>query len=159
MFRTVAASVCAAAALSLAVAPSASAAGEPAPVSIDINPGHAMYWNSRGWWEVKASFGRFSVDITDIGGEDLDETTIFVSIPPEIDISRYEGDGWNCWDVDGGVECHNGHVVVPGEAWPRLDLGFDVDHMTSPDSIDVYATTGDFGPAHEGIPFKTDTSI
>jgi hypothetical protein len=164
MFKALAAT-CAAVALAFGVAPAANAAGEQAPVSIDIIPGHAMYWrDTMGWWEIKASYGRFAVDITDAGSEDLDETTIFVSIPRDIDVSHYNGEGWECWDVDEGgnygIECHNGHIVVPGEAWPRLDIGFDVHtHMSSPDSIDVYVTTGDYEPAHSGIPFKTDTIV
>jgi hypothetical protein len=166
MFKALAATA-AAVALSFGVAPAANAAGEQAPVSIDIIPGHAMYWKeygSTGWWETHASFARFAVDITDVGSEDLDETTIFVSIPRAVDVSYYDGEGWECWDVDEGgnygIECHNGHIVVPGEAWPRLDIGVDVhDHMRSPGSIGVDVTTGDYEPAHEGIPFKTDTSL
>ncbi|TWP45189.1 hypothetical protein FKR81_39595 [Lentzea tibetensis] len=158
MFKT-AAAVCAAAALSLAASPLAHASDEPSPVSIDLDRGMGMGVDREGTWTAN-TFGYFTVDLSDAADENLDEVSVFVSVPDAVEVADYSGDDWDCWDVDGGIECHNPQLMVPGEAWPTLTVHLYVhDHMDDVGSIDVYATTGDFGPAHEGVPFQTNTRV
>ncbi|TWP45190.1 hypothetical protein FKR81_39600 [Lentzea tibetensis] len=153
MFKVVAA-VCAAAALSLAVSPAAQAS-EPSPVAIQLTPRDGLRVDEDGTWIADQDDFYFRVSTSDAGDENLDELTLFVSIPDEIELFTISAE-WECWDVDGGVECHNPRLMVPGESWPDLLIYARVhDEMDAPDSIDVYATTGEYGPAHEGVPFQT----
>ncbi|GLZ30413.1 hypothetical protein Lesp02_26020 [Lentzea sp. NBRC 105346] len=157
--RTTSAVLVSAALLAAGFVPTASAADETPPVSIQLTPGKGMWENSySGWWEAR-SISSFTARFTDTGSDNLRGLTVFISVPGEYELYSYSGDRWDCWDTEGGYDCHIDDLVVPGEAWPELTVtGYVRDHMNQPDSIDVYATTGAYGWAHAGFPFKTNTS-
>jgi hypothetical protein len=141
--------------VALAGAPSANATeGDTAPIDIWMKsthgvPGDTDYWYTRG------RFG-FSVLLTDIGEENMQGVTVFLSIPEELDVQS-SGDGWVCEDTEGGVDCRHPNLVVPDEAWPELHFeAYSNEHIH--DTIDVYATTGDYSPSHEGVTWFSDTS-
>lgn len=92
----------------------------------------------------------FHINVTDTSEFDDTDLTLFVSVPFEV--VGYEGEGWACRDVDGGVECAIPDLVVPGETWPTLTIeGQSGDRID--DSIDVYASSR-LGDAHGSVPFN-----
>ncbi|NKE61905.1 hypothetical protein FXN61_36160 [Lentzea sp. PSKA42] len=142
-------------------ASTASAAeGETAPIDIRMTlhessmiheyPGEdGPLWSGRGMFD-------FSVLLTDVGEGNEQGVTVFLSVPDTLDVRSW-GDGWSCEDTEGGIDCYHPDLVVPGEAWPELHFrGFPSNHVQ--DTIDVYATTGDYAPAHEGVHYFNDTS-
>ncbi|TWP45191.1 hypothetical protein FKR81_39605 [Lentzea tibetensis] len=164
--KTTSAVLAAAACLAVAVLPASAAerpsfaeSGERPPVSIELTPGKGVAINKTyGYWEARSS-AEFSVKVTDKGDGDLDEMDAYVFVPAEVEVTGFSGEGWDCWDVEGGIECHTGHLVVPGEAWPTLTVRNQVhSHMNEPGAIEVWVTTGRYGWAGERVPFKTNTS-
>ncbi|MFD4640934.1 hypothetical protein ACFWN2_26745 [Lentzea sp. NPDC058436] len=136
------------------------AEGETAPIDIrmSLDTSATTYervtetgvrWVSRGPFD-------FSVQLRDVGDENEQGATVFLSVPELLDVQSW-GDGWSCEDTDGGIDCYHPDLVVPGEAWPVLYLrAFPVNYGN--DTIDVYATTGDYEPTHEGVEYYLDTS-
>ncbi|SES41927.1 hypothetical protein [Lentzea albida] len=136
------------------------AEGEPAPIdirmSVDGSQGVAHVFEGRTYWVSRTAFD-FTVLLTDVGDEDEQGVTVFLSVPDELDVQSW-GDGWTCEDTEGGIDCHHPDLVVPGEAWPELYSRADPNQQYIVDSIDVYATTGDYEASHEGVHYKNDTS-
>ncbi|MET8764553.1 hypothetical protein [Lentzea sp. NPDC004782] len=93
----------------------------------------------------------------DVGEENEQGVTVFLSVPGRLDVRSW-GDGWSCEDTEGGIDCHHGDLVVPGEAWPELFFRATPEDYIR-DAIDVYATTGDYDAAHEGVHYLNDTSL
>ncbi|MDX8143017.1 hypothetical protein SK854_12895 [Lentzea sp. BCCO 10_0061] len=136
------------------------AAGEAAPIdirmtldqtvdtrqSVDANGTH---WQSRGPFD-------FSVRLTDVGEANEQGVTVFLSVPDALDVQSW-GDGWSCEDTEGGVDCHHADLVVPGEAWPELYFRAQPTEYVF-DTIDVYATTGDYEATHEGVSYYLNAS-
>lgn len=145
--------------VAFSVAPVANAA-ETAPIDIRMTLDETSmireyvaedgtHWAGRGLFD-------FSVLLTDIGGENEQGVSVFLSVPDTLDV-RSQGDGWSCEDTEGGIDCYHPDLVVPGEAWPELHFrAWPNDYIR--DTIDVYATTGDYDPAHEGVHYFNDTS-
>jgi hypothetical protein len=139
---------------------SAANAAETAPIDIrmtlDKTGGIFEYvWEDGVHWNGRGAF-TFSVLLTDVGSANEQGVTMFLSVPDGLDVQSW-GDGWSCEDAEGGIDCHHGDLVVPGEAWPELHFrGSPDDYML--DTIDVYATTGDYSPSHEGVHYFNDTS-
>jgi hypothetical protein len=145
--------------VAFSVAPVANAA-ETAPIDIRMTldtPGMREYVDEDGThWEGRGLFD-FSVLLTDVGSENEEGVTMFLSVPPPpMDVQAW-GDGWSCEDTEGGIACYHPDLVVPGEAWPELHFrAWPNDYIR--DTIDVYATTGDYDPSHEGVHYFNDTS-
>ncbi|GLZ30410.1 hypothetical protein Lesp02_25990 [Lentzea sp. NBRC 105346] len=144
----------------LAVIGSASVAhadeSEPAPISIDLVRGDNIVYERRpDTWAAHGDFS-FFVRLADAGSENLDEATVFVSLPPEVEVTGFAGDRWECEDTEGGIDCYNPDLVVPGEEWPQLTVFGSVREANGRiDSLDVYAKTGEYGAAHKGQWFRT----
>ncbi|MGI5504871.1 hypothetical protein [Lentzea sp. CA-135723] len=134
-------------------------AAETAPIDIrmtlatsptafeNVYPG-GTYWSTHGEFD-------FSVRLRDVGTENQQGVTVFLSVPDTLDV-QVRGDGWTCEDTEGGVDCHHADLMVPYEAWPELYVhGLPDDYVL--DSIDVYATTGDYEASHEGVYYQNET--
>jgi hypothetical protein len=145
--------------VAFAGAPAAHAA-ETAPIDIRMTLEEAddvresveedgVHWGGRG------SF-TFSVLLTDVGPGNEQGVTVFLSVPDGVDVQSW-GDGWSCEDTEGGVDCYHGDLVVPGEAWPELNFRA-IPYLHLQDTIDVYASTGDYAPSHEGVHYFSNTS-
>jgi hypothetical protein len=138
------------------------AEGETAPIDIRMAlDGSALVQyvedNGTTHWMGRGTFD-FSVLLTDVGEGNEQGVTVFLSVPDELDVQSW-GDGWSCEDTEGGLDCHHADLVVPGEAWPELHFrGLPYENYIL-DSIDVYATTGDYEASHEGVRYKNDTSL
>jgi hypothetical protein len=136
------------------------AVGETAPIDIRMTLEESrwifMHDGPNGQsWEGRGPFD-FSVLLTDVGEGNQQGVTVFLSVPDVLDVQSW-GDGWTCEDTEGGIDCHHPDLVVPGEAWPELHFrGIPSDYVR--DTIDVYATTGDYEPSHEGVRYFNDTS-
>lgn len=103
------------------------------------------------WHTSNASTSLFDVVVTNTGYELDDDLSVFVSTT--LEVVDYEGSDWDCWDVEGGVQCLNQDTTVHGEAWPTLRI---VSHLISDeqdpwDTLDVYADSS-VGDAHAGVP-------
>lgn len=145
--------------VAFAGAPAAHAA-ETAPIDIRMTLDKAQdVWESvredGTYWSSRGSFD-FSVLLTDIGEENEQGATVFLSVPDELDVQSW-GDGWSCEDTEGGIDCHHPDLVVPGEAWPELYFRAN-SAVYVRDTIDVYASTGDYAPSHEGVHYYKDIS-
>ncbi|MFD4672164.1 hypothetical protein ACFWNN_20695 [Lentzea sp. NPDC058450] len=136
-------------------------AAEPAPIDIRMilgdSPMAYEYVDVGGThWTSRRGFD-FSVRLTDIGDENEQGVTVFLSVPDELDVQA-RGDGWTCGDTEGGIDCRHSDLVVPGEAWPDLHFRAQpLDYVR--DTIDVYATTGDYAASHEGVTYHLDASV
>jgi len=138
----------------LSVTPPAGAT-EGGTLGVALTPGRGIL-ASPNFWYIHGTF-KFSVEVTDIGGDDDENLFVFISIPDEIDVTLYSGTRWYCEDVDGGVDCMNPDYVVPGEAWPLLTITARGSTRVS-DTLDVYAIADSDDEAHVGVPFLYDTS-
>jgi hypothetical protein len=131
----------------LVVAPTASA-DESNGLDVALVRGASIATRNGVWIGLFNRTFSFHVDVTDVGDQDDDGLSVFVSVP--FTISGYQGDRWECWDVEGGARCEISDVVVPGETWPRLTIEGSGRHID--DTIDVYASSR-LGDAHAGVPF------
>lgn len=149
MFRRIALAAAVLVGASVLAAPAASA-DESNGLAVELVPGTYIKVSRGEWFAPPNRFPySFHINVTDVGELDDDGLRVFVSVP--FSITGFEGERWDCWDVEGGAECEIGDWVVPGETWPTLTIfgsghGFD-------DSIDVYATSTN-GDAHAGVPFS-----
>jgi hypothetical protein len=127
----------------------AASADESNGLEVELVPGQFISARNGVWTGVSIRTYRFHINVTDVGELDDDGLHLFVSVP--FSVRGYEGDRWDCWDVDGGAECEIADVVVPGETWPTLTILGSGTHID--DTIDVYATSTQ-GDAHAGVPFQ-----
>ncbi|WP_285745565.1 hypothetical protein [Lentzea sp. NBRC 105346] len=143
-------------AFAVAVAPTASAA-ETAPIDIRMTKGDGVY-GSEYHWQSRGTFD-FTVTLTDTGAGNLYGTTVFVSVPEGADVTGWAGERWDCEHTGGGIDCTNPDLVVPGEAWPELTVQLRPTEYFPDETLDVYATSGGYGAAHEGVAYYYDTSL
>ena len=150
MIKHIVVTAAAIAGATLLVAPPASA-GDGAMIEAELSPWDNVQQVSPTRWYVGQSEDfTFTVDVTNDSVHGQDALTVFVSVPFEV--TGYEGDRWNCWDVDGGVQCANPDVTVPREDWPTLFVHGRTTEVDIRDSIDVYATSN-VGADHSGMEF------
>ncbi|MET1072457.1 MAG: hypothetical protein ABWY11_07420 [Umezawaea sp.] len=103
------------------------------------------------WHTSHVSTSTFDIVVTNTGFALDDDLNVFLSTT--LDVVDYEGSDWDCWDVDGGVQCLNQDTTVHDEAWPALHI---TTHLPSGewepyDTLDVYADSS-VGDAHAGVP-------
>lgn len=155
----------AALALSLTIAPAASA--EPGFATVELTKVSGWSGPAGGTWVTRGGFTarqRFDLDITNVVGHDEQGLSVFISFPTDrLEVTGHEGDGWTCWDVDGGpgaegVQCTQDHLIVHEEAWPTLTVETKAATIWTQDSIDVYAEAGGHEAVHAGQNFMIDTS-
>ncbi|WP_285745567.1 hypothetical protein [Lentzea sp. NBRC 105346] len=140
---------------------SGSSADVPAPVDIQMTPSSGVRVsesNGDTHWSAHGAFD-FTVRVTDKDDENAHGLTVFVSLPHGNEVTGSGGDHWTCKDVDGGIDCHIDDMVVPGEAWPVLNVSVRPERYSANETIDVHAKTGGFGAAHEGVHYHLDTGI
>ena len=131
------------------VVPTASA-DESNGIDVVLTPGTGISSSDSGWRGLARRSMRFTVDVTDIGDQDDDGLSVFVSVPFTV---RGSGDRWDCSAVEGGLQCEIDDLVVPGETWPTLTLDGSTTIGYLRDSVDVYAESTN-GDAHAGVPFR-----
>nr|WP_042186362.1 hypothetical protein [Kibdelosporangium sp. MJ126-NF4]CEL17231.1 hypothetical protein [Kibdelosporangium sp. MJ126-NF4]CTQ91539.1 hypothetical protein [Kibdelosporangium sp. MJ126-NF4] len=143
--------------ITLTIAPSASAAQDE-PLELWFEPVAAIVVEDDGLWRGSPFSGNsFEVHARDNTEYTEDGVHLFLSLPPQLHVSGYDGDRWNCWDVDGGIECTNPDTVVPEEEWPVLTVRFNGNDWIT-DSLDVYGHNDTLGDAHFGVPFVMSQS-
>jgi hypothetical protein len=113
--------------------------------------GSDLPWDRDGWVAGPGQSFHFSVMVVNTGGQADIDLSVFVSVPFEV--TGYSGEGWDCWDVDGGVECSIPDLVVDQESWPRLTIEAVAGPDVMQDSIDAYADSR-HGDVHTGVVFK-----
>jgi hypothetical protein len=139
--------------------PAATAVAGADPIAIEVERGDGVIVrNHDGAWVSRTQF-TFAMTFTDVDVDNDEGLSVFISIPEEADVRGYDGERWDCWDVDGGLECANPDLVVPGEAWPTLGLRGQVLNARYGDTLDVYATGQDQREAHWGVRWDLDTSL
>jgi hypothetical protein len=134
------------------VAPSAHADPDPsAPLRVDLNAGTGWVHTNGYWYGSNSGEKTFTVTVTDNHQKNDDTVNVFVSVPTDqLEVMGYDGDDWNCWDVDGGIECDNEDTVVPQEAWPVLTVTVDSHGLEVADTFDAYANAAN-GTGHDGV--------
>lgn len=151
--------------LSLAVAPPASA--EPDFATVTLTKVSGWSGPAGGTWTTRGGTSgrqKFDLVVTNVVGHDEQGLSVFISFPIDrLEVTGYEGDGWDCWDVaEGpgaeGVECTQDHLIVHEEAWPTLTVETKAGSIHTQDSIDVYAEAGGHDAVHAGQSFLIDTS-
>jgi hypothetical protein len=132
------------------VVPAANA-DESNGIDVVLTPKNGISSSDTGWRGFQRRSMRFTIDVTDIGDLNDDGLSVFVSVP--YGIGAFSGDRWDCWDVEGGLRCEIGDLVVPGESWPTLTIDGGTSEGYVRDSVDVYAEST-HGDAHAGVPFR-----
>ncbi|WNV88354.1 hypothetical protein [Umezawaea sp. Da 62-37] len=137
-------------------AAAAADSGRSAPVRVDIEPGRGIVVTPDDYWYIRGTFS-FTVSVTDVGEDNDENLFAFVSVPDEIRMVGYEGERWECAAVEGGVDCSNPDLVVPGEAWPLLTITATGTGYVQ-DTLDVHAIADSDEWTQTGTPFVYDTS-
>jgi hypothetical protein len=152
VFRRTALLATAATAAALFLTPAANAeAGHN--LDADLVPGRGVAFDHEGNWAGRVGFPfEFSVAVANTGGRGDTDLSVFVSVPFEV--TGYRGEGWSCWDVDGGVDCSIPDLVVDGEQWPLLTIEAVADQRWLVDAVDAYADSR-HGDVHAGVGFVT----
>jgi hypothetical protein len=151
--------------LSLTIVPAASA--EPDFATVELTKVSGWSGPAGGTWITRGGSTarqKFDLTITNVVGHDELGLSVFISFPADrLEVTGHEGDGWTCWDVDGGpgaegVQCTQDHLIVHEEAWPTLTVETKAATIWTQDSIDVYAEAGGHEAVHAGQNFMIDTS-
>jgi len=150
MFRRTALLATAAAAAALFLTPAANAESGH-NLDAYLIRGNDLPWDLDGWVASPGHSFEFNVAVINTGGQDDIDLSVFVSVPFEV--TGYRGEGWDCWDVDGGVKCSIPDLVVDEEQWPVLTIEAVAGPDLLDDSIDVYVDSR-HGDVHAGVGFK-----
>ncbi|SMD08535.1 hypothetical protein [Kibdelosporangium aridum] len=136
-----------AAALALVATPAASA--DEGQLEVQLEPGFFMtIRDGILYGSDYVSYNEFSIKVKAL--EATNEVKLFVSLPYEVHVDGHEGDGWTCWDVEGGIDCTNTKPALAGAELPSLLVRINPDcENTLRDSFDVYSE----GTHRYGIPF------
>jgi len=126
-------------------------------MSIDLVPGRGMEvydepnYDLEGVWHAAfTGTSTFDVVVTNTGYALDDDLNLFIST--RLHVVGYEGDDWDCWDVEGGIQCLNQDTVVHDEAWPTLHVEARQNFGWVPDdTLDAYGSSST-GDAHTGVP-------
>jgi hypothetical protein len=133
-------------------------ADESNRLDIALIPGAHMevydepYYDLEDVWHADFTYtSEFDVVVTNTGYQLDDDLYVFLSTT--LEVVGYEGSDWDCWDVDGGVQCLNQDTTVHDEAWPTLHVETKLGPMGwVPDgTLDAYASSS-VGDAHAGVP-------
>ncbi|MET8756684.1 hypothetical protein [Lentzea sp. NPDC004782] len=156
----------AAAALVLAATAAPAAIAGSGWAGVELNTVSGWYpLQPNGRWYIRGGMpGSFSVDVTNRSDHDVSDLYLRISFPPsKLEVVGYEGDHWDCWDVEGGpgvegVHCRTaGFLAGPGKSFPTLLVRtMGREHHT--DTLDVYAETAGEVDAHAGVPYSVDLS-
>ncbi|PRY37804.1 hypothetical protein [Umezawaea tangerina] len=136
--------------------PASADTAQSGPVRVDIAPGKGIVVTPDDYWYVRGTFS-FTASVTDVGEADDENLFVFVSVPDVIRMTGYQGDRWRCESVEGGVDCTNPDLVVPGEAWPLLTITATGAGYVQ-DTLDVHAVADSAEWTQTGTPFVYDTS-
>jgi len=137
----------------------AGAAPVDTQATVTLTPGPGIPDLGGELWYVHG--GRFKVTIKATTGSDGGpQGYLIVSIPDELRLIGFEGDGWYCEDEaddDAEFDCLIEEPRGPGESWP--DLTVEVKAQTTViDTFDVYLQGDGTESAHAGHAFNYDTS-
>jgi hypothetical protein len=140
--------------VSLLLAPAANAT--IGPLAVRLEAGHGIHVLPDGTWvgNPYLDYNDFTVRAEDLGKETDEGLFHFVSLPTDqIEVIGYEGDRWECWDVDGGIDCTNPDTVVLGEQWPSLTVQYRSLGKEVQDTLDVYGENETLGKDHFGVAY------
>jgi hypothetical protein len=132
-------------------------AEESNQLSVELVPGANMSvfdeptYGLEGVWHASFDFtSEFDVVVTNTGYQLDDDLYVFLST--RLEVVGYDGSDWDCWDVEGGIQCLNQDTTVHGEAWPTLHVEARQHFGWVPDdTLDAYADSS-VGDAHAGVP-------